>query len=426
MTSERTRVIAAEIAARIRESAAQIVEDWISDMFQQTAGRTRVLPRRAVRDHIPGALRAMADYVESPSDEARSALLTSLELHGRFRRDQGYDLRQLLDEFEGLSFRISGTALGWLLEMEPRPDLIDARPVLERIERSCRSIAIATVGIYRESEMVHRQELSRQLEDFARAVSHELKNPLNAARLQASLLRRALAEDEAVLRRVSTIESSIDRANELVDNIRVLALAASSSAQGRHVDLHAVIHGVIDELTTAAQRRRVEVHVADPLPPVSVEVVSTQLALVNVLSNAIKYCDPDKKQRTATVSAQLEHDDDEDGVSRLQISVSDNGLGIPKEFQSHVFRRHFRAHPDRAEGTGLGLAITRHVLLENGGEIHLDSAVGQGTTIRIEIPAIHATIDPRETHPTSLRPLTEQSLRRRRDREMDLEAPTSE
>jgi signal transduction histidine kinase len=104
-----------------------------------------------------------------------------------------------------------------------------------------------------------------------------------------------------------------------------------------------------------------------------------ELALINLVSNAIKYSDPEEEDRWVRLGVQRHED------AFWRISVADNGLGIPEEMQDLVFEQFVRAHPGVADGTGLGLAISQAAVEQIGGRIWLDSEPGVGTTFHFTV-----------------------------------------
>jgi signal transduction histidine kinase len=110
----------------------------------------------------------------------------------------------------------------------------------------------------------------------------------------------------------------------------------------------------------------VEIRFGD-LPAVEVNAAAVELSLTNYLSNAVKYADPQKRERFAEVSATLEGDVKGEGV--LVVRVRDNGRGVPLEMREHLFERYFRVHDGTAniEGTGLGLSIVCDTVASLGG-----------------------------------------------------------
>jgi signal transduction histidine kinase len=128
----------------------------------------------------------------------------------------------------------------------------------------------------------------------------------------------------------------------------------------------------------------VELRTSGDFPKLYLDTGALELVLMNLISNAIKYSDPAKTQRLVEVTS---HVSDRD----YELSVADNGLGIPAEARATVFERFTRAHAALdeqlgVEGTGLGLSIVDECVKSLGGRIVVDSEEGVGTTFRITLP----------------------------------------
>ena len=149
----------------------------------------------------------------------------------------------------------------------------------------------------------------------------------------------------------------------MADDVQSLAIAQGSeeTAQGRRLSLRALIAETVDELQTMAAERGVRIEIQEPIPDVQVDATRVELALINLVGNAVKYSDPDEEDRWVRLGVQRE----DEGYWR--ISVADNGLGIPEEMHGLIFEQFVRAHPEVADGTGLGLAIVQAAVDQIGG-----------------------------------------------------------
>lgn len=382
----------AETMGDLLESKSdEIVDRWIDWLNEQIGTRTiKSLPRQELLDHIPPVVRSLAQYVRSPVQAVRAEMLGHLRLHAQIRRSQGYDIQELLAEFDGLGRLITAEIVEVVEQREAATSAADALRVFARVADGFRAIGFATVGLYRESEDDHQRRTAKRLEEFSRAIAHELRAPLNTASLAAELLA---SDDVAVdpnqrTRHTDIIKKALHRTNDLLDDVRILAVVERGVSSFRYAHLATVVHDVLEELAVPASQRGVYMTVEGPLPEVDVAVMPTQLALVNTISNAIKYADVTKDEPKVVISAHIvEHETKQD---HCVIEVKDNGLGIDEQYLERVFERHVRVHPDVAEGTGLGLPITRQILMDNQGSIELESTVGEGTTVRINIAVTDA------------------------------------
>jgi len=379
-----------KFAHHLAESAEDLVERWIDWLQERVASRSvRVLPRDALRNHIPPVLRGIAKYVRAPLAAARSEMLGHLELHARLRREQGYDLGELLAEFDGLAHIVDGWTAELLRTLDDVVDGVDAVGVFQRLTTGLRAIGFVTVDVFRDAELDQQVRTSERLEEFARTIAHEIRNPLHTLALGLNALRSPPVDADESMRRhhLDMMETALRRAADLLDNIRQLALIESGRGHGGQLQRLPTLHQVtLEELASVADRRSVHVEVDGDVPDVSVDTLAYQLSLVNLVTNSIKYADPDKESSWVRIRYWV--DSDEHDADDLVVEVKDNGLGIAEEYRDRVFKRHVRAHPGVADGTGLGLAITRQVVLEKGGRVSLASTPGEGTEVTFRLPCL--------------------------------------
>jgi signal transduction histidine kinase len=377
----------AELAgARLRELADVLVARWIDWIRAEIHPESEMLSERALRDHLPPVVESLGDYLASPSMAVRTQMLEHLRQHARMRRDQGYVVQDLLGEFDGLAHLVGSTLQREVLARWADRPLDEVITVFGRLATGLRTIAFVTVGVFESSQDDRRQELAGKLSDFASTISHELRTPVQSARIGAALLLKDQIGGDPQARRqqAQMIQSAMNRIEHLLEDVDLLAMTEAAQMQPRMGPLPGLLEDIRQELSTRAEARGVRLDVDAEPPRVAVERVVAQLALVNVIGNAIKYADPEKADRWVRVRVALARMDD---APVARITVEDNGLGIPAEYHSRVFQRRVRAHPDAADGTGLGLTITRELILERGGTIELQSEEGQGTQVIVQLRA---------------------------------------
>jgi two-component system sensor histidine kinase SenX3 len=249
-----------------------------------------------------------------------------------------------------------------------------------------------------ESDAV-RLEATRR--DFVANVSHELKTPVGAMALLAEAVLDA-ADDPVEVRRFGT--KILNEANRL--GTLVSELIALSRLQGAErlpelatVAVDQVITEALDRCRLAAESANIRI-TADPPSGLILHGDATLLvtALSNLLDNAVSYSPPG-----SPVSISRRLDAGPQGTY-VEIAVTDRGLGIAPEHQQRVFERFFRIDQARSRstgGTGLGLAIVKHVAANHGGEVHLWSKPGTGSTFTLRIPAhLDSPQHPARTLPT--------------------------
>lgn len=378
------------VSERLSKRGTEIVEEWVEWVRSRVDNPTvDALPYRALLNHIPPVVQALTKYLLSPSFAVREEMLGHLKIHGQIRRDQGYEATDVMAEFDGLSHMIF-RAMQSEVENFPgdfsRAEMLD---VFGRLSDGLRAMSYVTLAVYQQAADDRRHELATRLSDFGRAISHELKNPLNTISLASGFLEEidVIRNSEVAAQQIDAIQSAVKHAVGLIDDIDVLSVAQGGEARTRMVALPQLFEECRSELQAQAAIRNVELEADHEVPRVAVEGLVGTLALFNVVGNAIKYSDPAKDRRWVTVVSSLVDGQESPFV---EIVVQDNGLGIPEDLQPRVFQRSFRAHPGYAEGTGLGLAITQELLIERGGRIELESRESEGTTVKILMRAIDA------------------------------------
>ena len=221
---------------------------------------------------------------------------------------------------------------------------------------------------------------ARSRQDFTANVSHELKTPITAISGYAELIENRMVDEKQQIKFAGDIRKNADRLVSLInDIIRLSELDyGGGTLDFTSVDLYEVAEERIELLRTNAGRKNVSLILTGS----SCMVTSNRSLLIelidNLVQNAIRYNIPN-----GSVNILVEQ---RDGNAVLQ--VSDTGIGIPKADQSRVFERFYRVDKSRSRetgGTGLGLAIVKHIVELHQGTIRLESEMGKGTRIRIEL-----------------------------------------
>jgi two-component system, OmpR family, sensor histidine kinase SenX3 len=238
--------------------------------------------------------------------------------------------------------------------------------------------------------------------DFVANISHELKTPIGAISLLAEAVEDA-ADDPAAVRKFASrmgIESA--RLTDLVGQIIELSRLQSDDplADPEIVDVDEVLTDAVERRRMDAERHRITLTVAG-VTGTRVLGNARQLgvAVGNLVENAIVYSDPGAR---VVVAAHVQARSDDDYV---EITVSDNGIGIPAAELDRIFERFYRVDYARSRangGSGLGLAIVKHIAAIHGGDVSVWSQVGQGSTFTIKIPAhLHQVAPTVQEHGTS-------------------------
>jgi signal transduction histidine kinase len=371
------------LGIELQRRSAELTKAWLDRLTQRLEVHPRrIFPSEALLNHIPEVLEAISEYLSSGGDlRSEEKVREEMGLLARLRREQGYDIDEILAEFE-----ILGQILYDALREEARSfrrkvPADYAIEVSERLYRALMAITSITATTFREEGFRDRRERARLLGSFGRDLAHELRNRLMTAEAAIHILEQSHANPAARARTLEALKKTLQRIKGVADDVHALAIAQGSeeTAQGRRLPLRSLVEETVGELRGFADERKVRIEVQDTIPDVQVDATRVELALVNLIGNAVKYSDPGEEDRWVRLGVQRE----EPGYWR--ISVADNGLGIPNEQQDTVFEQFVRAHPDIADGTGLGLAIAREAVEQAGGRIWLESQHGIGTTFHFTV-----------------------------------------
>ncbi|MNO13510.1 Alkaline phosphatase synthesis sensor protein PhoR [compost metagenome] len=239
---------------------------------------------------------------------------------------------------------------------------------------------------------IRRLEAMRS--EFVANVSHELKTPIAAVRGFAETLLAGGVEDEETKRSfLQIIYDEGDRLNRLIGDILELSKIESKRAPLEYAPIHLkeLFDSIFEMLLPAASKKSILMHqgVGEHLYIEADEDRLRQI-FMNLLSNAISYTQDGGRIK---VEAEIIHEEDED--EKIQITVSDTGMGIPKKDLPRIFERFYRVDKARSRssgGTGLGLSIVKHLVELHHGAIRVDSKIGEGSSFIVELPIMH-TLD---------------------------------
>jgi len=352
-----------------------------------------VFPSDQLLDHIPTLIAEIAAYVKAPADEeiaTNAAVIDKARELGSLRHEQRASVHQLLREYEILGELLEGFVIDETERLALHPTPAECLEVLRRMTRATRTLMRTTVDTFVSQYTTTIQERNERIKNFNRMASHELRTPIGTLLFASAMLNTDVIQLDSVrvARIVSTISSSAERLSRLVTNLERLSRLTDplDMPSQQEVDLQALAAEVVRQVDEMATARDVVIRInAAEVPPLLIDSARLELVLLNLVSNAIKYCDPRKPDRFIEVAASLT------SAEMCAIIVRDNGLGIAEQDQTAIFDRFFRAHShlDHAlgvTGTGLGLAIVAECVRELDGSIRCESSLGSGTTFLISVP----------------------------------------
>ncbi|MFC8041951.1 ATP-binding protein [Nocardia sp. NPDC057353] len=247
--------------------------------------------------------------------------------------------------------------------------------------------AITTVVLRHTARLAAlNNELRRanhDLDTFAHAAAHELKEPLRGISNSATFIGEDAGDtlDPTTVRRLGTIRTLAVRMDELINSLLHFAQLGQGELRREPVDLRAAAERALQIAGARLEEERVEVTLPEPGVTVPADPDRLQEILINLLVNAAKYAG-DELPRTVEVGVRA------DGGVPVYF-VRDNGIGIPEADQKEVLRLFRRLHPreSRGGGHGAGLAIVDRIVERHGGTLWLESAPGTGTTVLFTLAA---------------------------------------
>ncbi len=235
-------------------------------------------------------------------------------------------------------------------------------------------------------DLTRLKQLERTREEFVANVSHELRTPLSLIKgYVETLIEGARNNPEVSEHFLRIIARNAERLDLLIQDLLSISALESGRVQLnlQPVSLRALAEKVLADLKTRAESRSITLK--DEMPDLAATADEGRLeqVLANLVDNAIKYGRP---QGSVVVSGKMAGD-------KIEVSIQDDGPGIPAESLDRIFERFYRVDKARSReqgGTGLGLSIVKHIVQNHGGEVWARSEQGKGATFFFTLPAIVA------------------------------------
>jgi two-component system sensor histidine kinase KdpD len=272
---------------------------------------------------------------------------------------------------------LGGRALGSLGVAGPSmPSLV----VLQAIAQ----LAAIAIESARAQEAATRLEATRQNEQLKStlldALAHEFKTPLTSIKAATTTLLPRKDLDTVGREMITIIDEEADRMNSLVSDSIELARIGSGPVKLEPSTWSAnqLITAAVSQLRMLVEDREVQVVLDSALPDLYVDRKLTELVLREVIGNALKFSPPSSPIKISSKRAN----------QFAVIRVRNAGIGIPKNEQEAVFEKFYRSRDarDRVAGTGMGLAIAREIVEAHGGQISVESRVGNGAEFSLTFP----------------------------------------
>jgi two-component system, LuxR family, sensor kinase FixL len=223
------------------------------------------------------------------------------------------------------------------------------------------------------------ERTNKELNDFAYVVSHDLKAPLRGISSLAGWIATDYTDrlDEEGREKLRMLDERVRRMHTLIEGILEYSRIGRVQEEHTDLDLKILLPEIIDLIAPPAH---IQIKLEGEFPAVHYDKARIHQVFQNLLSNAIKAID--KEQGHIKVSAR-----DNDGYWLFE--VSDNGCGIDEKYQGKIFRLFERlGTSNQGDGTGIGLSLVKRIVEYYGGEVSVDSSVGEGSIFRFTLPKV--------------------------------------
>jgi signal transduction histidine kinase len=222
--------------------------------------------------------------------------------------------------------------------------------------------------------------------DLVATVAHEFRTPLTSLRMAIHLCLEQVVgpvtEKQADL--LHAAREDCERLQAMVDDLLDLSRIEAGRVEmhPRATSVAALVEVAAEAHQAAAEEHDIRLRITSPLPDGEVIADSERIALVfaNLITNALRYT---PKNGEVRIGAQTTN-------GSVRFAVTDTGVGVPQEYQSHLFEKFFRVPGAPVGGAGLGLSIAKEIVEAHGGQIGVESEVGQGSTFWFTLPSAAA------------------------------------
>jgi PAS domain S-box-containing protein len=357
--------------------------------------------RRAIEDGANRADLGVFILQDSQGKEARFRFANEA-----VSRITGYDADELLskslpelahpDSLPAIMERLRLTQRGEILDQGIEIKMVrkDGVPIIARgsFALSSHEKKTATIGFLRDitkkkmgERALWRSQRLASIGRLAAEIAHEINNPLTSVITFSKLLNSIMQQEPFPARRISELRTYIgylQNETERCANIsrNLLDFSRQAKIDVRDNDINAILEKTLTILKHRASLDKIEIctHYVSSIPPVSCDFSRLQQAFINILWNAIEAM-PQGGVLTVTTAIDPQQE-------TIEVHIIDTGTGIPEENLERVFEPFFTTK-DEGKGVGLGLSVAYGVIRQHHGEIQIQSKVGEGTQVTVQLPA---------------------------------------
>jgi len=319
---------------------------------------------------INDTLRTLFSPSTEVVDKTPLELIRHTELEGA--------IHKAIQEGKNSSFELTlPTSLGKIFEV----NVVGILPPPEEEQKEGHGMSGAIAVLHDISRL---KELEKIRQDFVANVSHELRTPLTTIKGYTETLLDGALKEEVAPQFLQVIQKHTDRLAKIVEDLLTLSKIESKEflLKKEKLYLSELIDDVLDFVKEGAKKKKISidaVHISSSFIIEGDRNILEQI-LINLLDNAIKY---GREGGKITISA------NQKDQKEIEVSVRDNGIGIPQEDLPRIFERFYRVDKGRSQelgGTGLGLSIVKHLISAHGGRVWAESQLGEGSTFYFTLP----------------------------------------
>jgi two-component system phosphate regulon sensor histidine kinase PhoR len=362
-----------EMDSRLRHTVQEISreKEYLQTVLKRMAEGVLVVDEKGRIRMVNEALRKLFSLPQEVLDKSLLELIRHAELEKAFRQaitnGKGSDFELTLPFFPEKNFEVNVVSISSSTEFGKEAGKIEG-----------------AIAVFHDISRL--KELERVRQDFVANVSHELRTPLTAIKGYAETLLDGALKEEVAFSFLQVIKRHTDRLTKIVEDLLMLSKIESRGFQLNlePLSLSEVIHDALDVIRENAEKKKISIIKHEVPGSLLVKADRNHLAqvLINLLDNAIKY---NREGGGITISAALK------GQKAIEVSIHDNGIGIPPQDLPRIFERFYRVDKGRSQelgGTGLGLSIVKHLVQAHGGRVWVQSRLGEGSTFYFTIPFV--------------------------------------
>lgn len=358
-----------EIASQLRKKIAEVSEDkeYLQTVLRGMMEGVLVVDEKKRIKMMNEALRSLLSVSPDVADKTPLEIIRNAALESSIQRvlqsgkSEGFEME--VPTAGGKTFEVNVVAI--------------SSPSKESIGK-----VLGAITVFHDITRLKRLEKIRQ--DFVANVSHELRTPLTTIKGYAETLLDGALKEDVAFQFVQVINRHADRLTKIVEDLLTLAKMESKefSLKPERLSISELIDGTLDGIKEEADKKGVSISWGGsvPLPFIFGDRKGLEQVLINLLDNAIKY---GREGGNIKISV------NENPYAEIQVSVGDDGIGIPKEDLPRIFERFYRVDKGRSKelgGTGLGLSIVKHIVQAHGGKVWAESQIGKGSTFYFTLP----------------------------------------